>query len=728
MEFAAGPGISAMLLLRLHTLRSGSRGPPTKDLEGSSKKHKFGGGVANKKGSFGSFDQGYADRVLRIAVSFRRRSSSSASSPPGNLQVGSFIIDVNLIQLLLFERYRLLALLHTAAPRVSAAPRSRIHDNTHPRNIAKQSPFKLDSSWPGFTSLYLSIDPRPACVVQRASSASRLHASSSQILDASDSSPTVWVRRRGGCEGRGWENGRGEGAARECAVIACPAHSHNERAARHVHAHGVRAGSGASVRKRHLVHGASRTRLGVGVVRCALCDGVHEGRGEARTAMVTQWNETRGMRWERGGKGAGGARGEDGDGRDAPRADSVRARACMCGESTRTTNARQRHLYAHGFAPSAGMSARKRHAVYASASCGGVGGDEGTRVEDGVGGGEVNGEGGCRWRGQRVRRVLHEARRFGPRAHACVGAETRRTRRTRGSDVCTRTEFAPSVGASARKQDPVHSARCTRVGAGALCGGIHKGGADAGNGGGEGDAARRARGRVMERRGGGRGNKGRMGMGRWDEEEACALCGYSKRTASPHVRGSTVGKRGARERESAWTRRRKQPARDAWVQGGEEDGRGGDERGRRAGAAHRGEGLSCQEDSGGRRHRRCCAWGLDAEGAAGGGTVSGASQGEEAGPVRDGLESPIGLASEGCVDAVVFWGLGRWRRASESWGAGHEVRSRRSEKGLTMRAGEPDCSRAAICKQGGGAVDVARLIQLRSASRVLMATGLCNTS
>ncbi|KAJ7748121.1 hypothetical protein B0H16DRAFT_1554074, partial [Mycena metata] len=59
------------------------------------------------------------------------------------------------------------------------------------------------------------------------------------------------------------------------------------------------------------------------------------------------------------------------------------------------------------------------------------------------------------------------------------------------------------------------------AGAGALCGGVHEGGADAGNGDGDGGAVRRDG--TREREEGGGGARERMGMGRWDGEEACAV-------------------------------------------------------------------------------------------------------------------------------------------------------------------------------------------------------------
>ncbi|KAJ7726655.1 hypothetical protein B0H16DRAFT_1697975 [Mycena metata] len=214
-----------------------------------------------------------------------------------------------------------------------------------------------------------------------------------------------------------------------------------------------------------------------------------------------------------------------------------------------------------------------------------------------------------------------------------------------------------------------------------------------------------------ERGGKGTGTRGEVGDGEmgWAGEEA-AVSRDSRRTVSPHVRGSSMysdqarcsGGKAGRARE-AWTRRRKQPARDVgyreWGKGGEEDGRG-----RRAEAAHRGDSAARRIAGGG---------GID-------GAVHGDSTRREPRAVVHRRGGGLDWQARAASTPSYFGG----------WGDGDEL----ARAGGMDTKSEADGARkrAAICKQCetahvfGGAVDVARLIQLWSAVRVLI--GLCITS
>ncbi|KAJ7724123.1 hypothetical protein B0H16DRAFT_1698789 [Mycena metata] len=363
---------------------------------------------------------------------------------------------------------------------------------------------------------------------------------------------------RGNREGEG-RGGWGEEDERRCRrqctaapILVHPAQTrsargdstHNERAARHVYAHGAR----TSARERHQVHGASRTRLGVGV-----------RRGEDGDGDAVERDE--GVRWERGGKGVGAQ-------------------------------------------------------------------------------GERMGMGGMR------------------------------PAQTRG--ICTHTEFALSAGVSVRKRQPVHSAGYTRL---RWC--------TRGRGGyGE---RRRRQARSKRKRAMCDGNSGGTrgeGTGRWDGEGAA---GDSKRTAShgssiirppgapqravgTGIRVNSTAAAPARDvggqRRGVWVRVSVNstvaaPARDVGVQQVGEGTRGREADGERM----KGEGASiflcfpsarvpaddyppqrtlprCQRR--GRISARGAigvrVWELDAQGAAGGGAVSGRDGEKKRGPARDGVE------------------------------------------------------------------------------------------
>ncbi|KAJ7748123.1 hypothetical protein B0H16DRAFT_1849749 [Mycena metata] len=276
------------------------------------------------------------------------------------------------------------------------------------------------------------------------------------------------------------------------------------------------------------------------------------------------------------------------------------------GESTRTTNAWQRHPHAHGV-----RAERGRECAHSPSARDSARGEVGTRAEKRAAtegdGREGRGWEGRAWdrdgtagsRGERMcavrgleahggssaptrRAAAVRQRGAGTGVDSPAGAPwsgeedgkrmTRHKYEARGSGLRTHTEFAPRAGASARSRHPIHGAGCTRHGAGALCGGVHEGGKEGGDGGrwdegmcdgNDANAGRQARGWAM---GTGRerdGNKGR-GWGWGDGMGRGGSCGERRLEAHCVVAHRGAGA-GTRVNSTAAA-----PARDVGLQEDEE--------------------------------------------------------------------------------------------------------------------------------------------------------------